>query len=345
MRHLLCLPKILILSLFVLCFAGCQKSADNINVEKIDLENKQLLYVQDQQIYLADELGKNAVNISHNNKNNFAPLWLKKGEQVLYYAQANNYFEIIKQDLNTQETTMLASSKQQPHEIVLSQDRKWLVYKEDSGCYLLDLEDINTQRFSLACSNIDFSTAKKFVYQEDDKIYLLEFSLDKKILAPKELLSDFVSQPIFLNNQTILFQKKNDTADQETYDLYTFSLADNSQARITNLNLPLPSNNNLINLDGGKKIIYQLFYEDYNETYLVTLSELNIAKKILENTSQLTQDNDNQYFYYVQEESLANNEETVHNIYRLSLDGINKESLINNALQPSFYTTQKYDIF
>lgn len=329
------MPSKKILNLLFACvifFSGCLPATQtNINVEPTYNENRTLLFTRDGQIYAAEPDGKNEINISDNNKENFSPLWVTTGKEVLYISSLNGYYEVRQKNLPTGEENLLWGSKAAPKFINLSQDKAWLVYAEENGCYLFNKEEKKASRISEECSAVSWAFKKKrFVLSAGNKLYLYEFNIKQDLSEPKEIFNSEARAPIFLDDNNIIFEAQDPDANPASLDIHKLSLQDNSLTQITDLNFPSHENVSLQLSPDKQKIAYS-FAE---ETWLIMVESPELAKQVLQNAEELIWNESSDGFYYVSSVVDENNE-IGHNIYSATKDGLNKKRIIANASSPA----------
>ncbi|MFA6027924.1 MAG: hypothetical protein WC752_03280 [Patescibacteria group bacterium] len=325
------LKKICLLLACAILFSGCLNQPQaNTNSQQIFNANRVLLYIQDGQIYAAEEDGQDPVNVSNNNKENFSPVWITKGAEALFIAKQNEYYEVWQTNLESEDTQLLWGSKKEPNLIALSPDNLWLTYAEEGGCFLFNKEEKNATRISEECNFLSWAHKKKrFVYISEDKLFVRDFNIKQDLSEPKEIYSGELQYPLFLDDNTIIFEAPDENSDPATHDIYKLSLEDSVKTAITDLNWPGHENVRLAISPDKEKIAYS-FDE---ETWLIPIASPELAKQVLTKASDLIWDMESSGYYYTAEEVDENNE-LRHNIYRATKDGLNKQLIINNAEKP-----------
>jgi len=316
------------LLLLIFLFTGCQDTTDN-NIP-LAADKVELIFVKDNQITGSDSSGQGIVNLSLNNRINFAPLWIEKGSNILFISELNGFYEVWQKNILTAEKELLWGSKKKPQFINVSPDSLWLTYSEEQACFLLNIKEKKASRISDNCQSLSWAPKDKaLVFATTDKLYRRSFNVKIELDATQEIYTSVVKSPIFLDNQNLAFVAANPDTNPTTYDLYTLSLSDKNLSRLTSLYFPT-ADSVAMQLSPDKKNIMANFN---NHIWLVTLSEPKLAKEVLANAEQAVWNSTSDGFYYSVSEVDENNE-MVHNIYRASLNGLNKEKIISAAENP-----------
>lgn len=316
------------LLLLVFLFTGCQETTNN-NIP-LAADKVELIFVKDNQITGSDSSGQGIVNLSMNNKINFAPLWIKKGSTILFISELNGFYEVWQKNIISGESELLWGSKKKPQFINASPDSLWLTYSEEQACFLLNIKEKKASRISNNCQSFAWAPKDKaLVFVTTDKLYRRSFNVKTELDAAQEIYAGAIKSPIFLDDQNLALVTANPDTNPTTYDLYKLSLSDKNLSRLTSLYFPAADNVEM-QLSPDKKNIMANFN---NHVWLVTLTEPNLAKEVLANAELAVWNGTSDGFYY-SASAVDENNEMVHNIYRASLNGLNKEKIISQAENP-----------
>lgn len=335
---------IIFISLCLVFFSGCVNVSGNIIATNNtnDSVDYKLLFVQDGQIFLSDQQGLNAENISKNGKENFSPFWGDKGSTVLFIAKQDDYYEVRQNNISQNKSDLLWGSKKEPREVNISPDRRWLIYAEEKACFLFDIENKKAVRISDNCEAISWSASdKKILYLANNKLYWRDFNVSAELGQTNEASDREMKSPIFLDATTIIFEAKNLDSNPATYDLYQLSINNKQISRLTNLNFSQHADVSLQLSPDNSKMLYSFsaVSAPNTETWLVTLANPDLSKKVLDNAHKIIWNQQSDGYYFVQDD-LDENNQIVHNIYQVSKDGLNKKKIIANADNPVYF----YDV-
>ena len=326
---------------FSLFYSGCLPLPQNNNVpdKTENLADKKLLFVQDGQIFLSDQQGLDAENISDNSKENFSPLWGAKGNTVLFIAKQDDYYEVWQNNISQNESDLLWGSKKEPRAVNISPDRRWLIYAEEKACFLFDIEYKKAVRISDNCEAISWSVQdKKILYLANNKLYWRDFNVSAQVGQANEASDREMKSPIFLDATTIIFEAFNQDSSPATYDLYQLSINNNQTSRLTNLNFSPHDNVSLSLSPDNSKMLYSFSSASApnTETWLVALANPDLSKKVLDNAQKIIWNQQSDGYYFSQDD-LDENNQIVHNIYQVSKDGLNKKKIVANADNPVYF--------
>ncbi|MFH0818628.1 MAG: hypothetical protein V1898_01405 [Patescibacteria group bacterium] len=357
--------KVLLIISVLLILAGCSLN-EPVNTENvrptISVSENSLAYVSDEQIYVHDINQGKIYNITDDQLTHSSPLWVEAGKRLVYITKRNDFYELWEHDLQASDKQLIWGSKEPALFTNISNDRLWLVYAEADGCFLINRKEKKVQRFADKCEQVAWAKDdKKFVYIQNDTLYLLEINLQLEIDKPTTLYSGEINSPVFLDNKTLAFVSVNinepeEIADSEnqnpdtetepeiitqpdTYDVYQLSLIDKSSQRITNINFSELGENYLeFSPNQDYLVLNHLVSEP--QTWLINYSETKTAKQILSNVNEVVWSVKGDQIYYVSNVE-PNAKQPIYSLMSASKDGLNKKEISPDATQIIFFHNLK----
>lgn len=316
--------------------AGCSLTTpeNQVNNPVFQLPVDPIAYIQNDQVWLASSDGTSQTQITSDSFSHFSPVWFPNTTSLLYGVDSGDYYELWMYDVTQGQSKFILASKQQPQEISIAPNSKYLLYFEGDNLYLFDIESTSGIRLHEGAIDATWSPDSKSILftTNDQRVLLQDFSIKSELTDPKVVLEEEIRKPQFVDQNTIVYEARiNEDGINNEVTLKEFDLVTLESKPISSLRFSEFGATDIIIEPDGKRALY-IRPDDVTllaNIWLVHLSK-DLPKLILTNVQTPIWSQLSDTIIYV-DSAVKENDTVVPVIYTATTSGLNKTSVIENA--------------